>query len=234
VPASRPCGTCLFIPGIPGGPATWAPLAALAPDRTRLVYWPLQNWQVSGPATPAELDRLEAAVRADIDAIAGYVTLVGHSFGAWLIARMLEHCDPLTTRAVLFSGMPLISAEHRDGLQLIRKDLAVGAIETAQLDRQVQELMLGADQWTGTHAKRVGRMIDDMGLSRSSMLLGLVSHLADPAYRIRPYDVPTDVVHVMNDRAARLGSRAQLHVWPGGSHLPHWSDPETAAKLVFR
>lgn len=242
MPAGQTGGTCLFIPGIPGGPAVWGPLPDLAPKAIRVLHWPLENWQVINPDSTAELDRLEAAVRADIAALPGPVTLVGHSFGAWLIARTLEHLDPATTHAVLFSGMPSITAEHRETLQTLRADITTGKVRETQFDINVLELMLGADQKTPANELCISRLVADMSLPRISALLGLVSQLAGPAYQIRPYDIPTDVVHAIDDRAAplaysqelaRLGTHARLHAWPGDTHLPHWSDPEAAADLIF-
>jgi pimeloyl-ACP methyl ester carboxylesterase len=234
--------TYVFVPGVPGGPATWTSLIPFAPDTASLVYWPLERWQVNDPESPDELARLEGAFRTEVEALPGPVTLVGHSFGCWLIARLLPSLNAETTRAVLFGGMAKISAEQQTAYRQACTELSGGRVSAEQFTATAQTLLLDGATCSATDRDRLGELVKVMGLPRIASLLGLVSHLANPRFHLAAHSVPTEVVHLQNDGAipvvaanelVKPGDQAHLTVWPGGSHMPHWACPEAAARLVF-
>lgn len=233
--------TVLFVPGIPGGPATWEPLENFLPASARLIYWPLERWQAKHSDASVELARLETALYKDIAAIAGPVTLVGHSFGAWLIARALSKLDPESSHAVLFGGMPHIATEHQAIYLQMATDLRSATASQQRFVDTVRVLMLDQNDCTADDNQRIRQLIEIMQLSRIGALFGLAAQLANERFYVTPYDVPTDIVHASNDRAmpaayadelARLGSRARQHIWDGNSHVPHWYRPEASTNLI--
>src|SRR5688572_13595478 len=80
----------------------WDALLDLAPPGVRAVAVDLPDFGYDAPGTT--LASLEASFREHLAGRHG-VTLVGHSLGAWVVARALAAAAPSVRRAVLIAGL---------------------------------------------------------------------------------------------------------------------------------
>ncbi len=217
----------------------WDDVMRRAPAGVRAIAIDLPDFGYDAPGTT--IASLEQEFRSWLASLGEAVTLVGHSFGGWLVARALHEPVIAVRRAVILGGCPHLTQEMGAGYVQGAEALASGALPRDAFASSVIDAAFGGD---GTDALRAqvaecpARYPDD----RLVRAMRLVATLAEPAQDVAPYDVPTQLIHSEGDRSVPLalgrelaarGARAELEVWPGESHMLPLTAPDRIAEVAF-
>ena len=230
----------LFVHALPGDSRSWDPLAKLAPAEARLLLLDLPDCGRADDERSTDLRVLEDAVVAAAGRAGdAELTLVGSSFGAHLVARLLARLKKRVARAVLLGGWATLPDEELDSCLDTIGGLACGRLDLADL----RELTI--EEWLGPvpaeeHARLVNQL---MGTVTRDRAIRALKRLAASARGTVPaWDIPTVVVHAKKDPvlspdcAHDLLSRTKngdLVVLDTDSHVPHLTAPTEMAALVF-
>lgn len=230
----------LFVHALPGDARAWDPLAKLAPSDTRLLLLDLPDCGRADDERSTDLRVLEDAVVASAGrAGEGDLTLVGSSFGAHLVARLLARLHKRVTRAVLLGGWATLPAEELDSCLDTIGGLSCGRLDLADLRELTIEEWLGVEP-AEEHARLVNQLMGS--LTRERAIRALKRLAASARATVPPWDTPTVVVHAKSDPvlstecAGDLLSRTkngELVVLDADSHVPHLTDPAEMAEIVF-
>lgn len=236
--AGRPV---LFVHAALGDATYWDEVVAVAPPGVRAISVDLPDFGYDAPATTIE--SLEASFREHVGSL-GVVeplTLVGHSFGAWVVARALATPPRSVRRAVLIGGLSMLPAEMASAFRQGADALASGALPRDAFTASVADSAFAGDDTPGLRervAMTLGRYPDD----RLLRALRLVAAIEPAARWVQPFDVPTVVVHgerdgsvplALGERLASLGSRTELQIWPDVGHMLPLTQPERIARIVY-
>ncbi|MFO0694361.1 MAG: alpha/beta hydrolase [Polyangiales bacterium] len=232
----------VFVHGMPGNAYTWESFFEHAPSGVRCIGWDGPDCG-DGPDVPgATLVDYENALMEEVKGAGSDVVLVGHSFGAWLVARVLPRLGGAVRRAVLISGLPSLTKEHADSFVGLADALASGAVAVEQAVGIAVDLWLPTENRDPIHVSWIERMMRHEGKDRLARGLRRIVPLADPAWAVGPYETPASLVHSEADRAAplaygqalaALGRDTKMTVLPGDSHMVQWTAPEALARIVF-
>ena len=232
----------VFVHGSPGDHRLWRRVAERAPADVMLAFVDLPDHGAGEDAPSStyadcENDVIEAARRYGDRP----TTLVGHSLGAYLVARVCAGLADFVDRVVMISGFDELPgelaagrAEFADAIE--RGDLSAAAVKELaskaflgeNADPEVLELV---DSWVSTGYP--GRFV------RS---LRRASQAATAEARVGPYDTRAIVIHELRDpavpfalgeRLARLGSRAEIVAIEGQTHLTPLIHDEEVARWIY-
>lgn len=230
-----------------GHSGTWAPLAAVLPDRPALAFdLPGHGRSPDWPGRPALHDLCTRAAQEIAAAEGAPLDLLGHSFGATVALRMaLEHPGRLRSltlvEPVLFAALPPAeAAAARAAEDGVGAALAAGdrrAAARAFLDRWG-----GPGGWAALDAAQQARMAarihlipagaaalwdDAAGLLRPGRLEGL----RVPVLLVSGGASPPAMARICDRLAARLPAAQRCHIASAGHMLPVTHAPELAARL---
>ena len=230
----------LFVHALPGDSRAWDPLAKLAPAEARLLLLDLPDCGRADDERSIDLRVLEDAVVAAAGrAGEADLTLVGSSFGAHLVARLLARLQRRVARAVLVGGWATLPDEELDSCFDTIAGLASGRLDLADL----RELTI--EEWLGpVPAEEHARLVDQwMGpLTRDRAIRALKRLAASARATVPSWDTPTVVVHAKSDRVLstecagdllRRTRNGELVSLDTDSHVPHLTSPEAMAEIVF-
>lgn len=234
-------GTYVFLHGSPGRASLWDSLIALAPAEAKCVAFDLLDHGES-QAPGVTTDDVLADVVRRVRALEAPVTLVGHSFGAWIGGRALAELGGRVARYVAIGGLAGMGADLA-----ARSQGFADALRAGQLTREAG-VEVAAELWLPSGARRrkdedrIAKLILGDSVERLARVLELQTQIADPARRVGAYDVPATCIHQTGDRAvpvalgrelASMGSRARMLELEGDGHYPHWTDAERVAAAIF-
>lgn len=187
-------------------------------------------------ANATTLDQLVDATATTMRALTvGPISLVGHSLGAMIAAKIAAEGEVALSHLLLLSPAGLgkeIDAEFIDGM--------IGADSVADLEHALAKLDGGAlspaylaELLVRIRKRRamlrdLAASINDGGAQRHSILADLE--------RVR---VPVTAIFGLKDRvipwqhAAQLPAHAAVHFVKNAGHMPHWAAPNLAAELLL-
>jgi pyruvate dehydrogenase E2 component (dihydrolipoamide acetyltransferase) len=173
------------------------------------------------PATA--LDDILQAIAAALPALKLHV--IGHSFGALVAARLLDHALSLTLLAPAGCGEE-INGDFLTAMLGGRINQAIGFLgESVPIEAQAtlaDSLAINGDQLRAIVAD-----VADGGRQKRS----IIALLAKAAVPVEAVFMRDDAVipahHVLN-----LPFNVASHVMPGAGHLPHWRAPDSVVRLI--
>jgi pimeloyl-ACP methyl ester carboxylesterase len=232
-----------FVHGSPADHSIWKPLAACAPNETKLLFLDLPD---HGQAPDDLSESFEIAERDIVESILGCgdcVTLVGHSLGAYLCARVLPELGSAVSHVVLIAGFPSLDQEAVDMRLSLASALESGAMTMESLAESLTPLAFGGPPYQPEHLLEFRRVVLGTPTERFVREMRRLAVAATPEGKVTPFDTPTVVIHAKGDAAiplesgrklASFGRRAELVELTGASHLLHLTHPGEIARWVYR
>ncbi|MBX3131725.1 MAG: alpha/beta hydrolase [Polyangiaceae bacterium] len=228
----------LLVHGTPLDRSTFAEVARRAPDGVRVVLLDLPDHGQAADQLEARLEPLEDALLDALQHTRGETTLVGHSIGAWLGARVSQRLPASVTRFVSLAGFAGLSPSELEFRRQLCEQLERGEVEVPSLRETVLDMMLG-DARTPEADKVTWRGFE-VPKSRIIRALRRMLRIADaPAVRfmrattfvhgLRDGTVP----HVHSAQLAREDADSTLVSLDTGSHVLSLSHPAEVAHIVF-
>jgi pimeloyl-ACP methyl ester carboxylesterase len=133
----------VFVHGSPSDHRMFDDLVALAPRGCRLVRLDLPDHGAGSDEPDASLEALEDALIGAVEATPGEVTIVGHSLGAWLSARVCDRLPARASRFVSVGGFPTLTSEELAMRRAVLGQLERGEVEPAGMRAMLLDLFLG-------------------------------------------------------------------------------------------
>ena len=237
---SGPGPSYLFVHGLPCDRRCWEPLARYAPADARLLLVDLPDSGRADDERSCDVRVLEDAVVACVGRAGdGELTLVGSSFGAHLVARLLARLNRRVTRAVLLGGWATLPAEELDACLDAIGGLSCGRLDLADLRT------LTIDEWLGdAQDTELVRLADQLmaGLTRERAIRAMKRLASSARGAVPRWETPTVLVRSSADPVlpascaddlATLTRDPELVVLDTTSHVPHVTDPAALAPIVF-
>lgn len=226
----------VLVHGCPGNGAGWDPLARSLAAEARVTALDLRD--VGRDEPEATLDDVIADVVARVAAMPSPVTLVGHSFGAWVAGHAAARLAGRVEGLYLIAGMRAVDPAMAAGLGGL-----ADAIEAGQLPL---DALVGA---------AAARWLDPDGSDAGGLTLIRALFVAEPPARVvralrravtasapvPAVGVPARVLCCEGDQAVPValcralaeGIGAELTVLSGASHFVHWRDPAGVARRIL-
>jgi pimeloyl-ACP methyl ester carboxylesterase len=228
--------TCLCVSGYPSGRRNWERFAECAPPGVTVEVFELPDGRTTTLA-----DQADALVER-VEAMDGKIRLVGHSLGAYLVARVLPRLGDRVERAVPVGGFARLPAETVRGHAEIADALEAGTLAGAALRKLVYDVTVAPDPADAPGIELVDSMfLEPSGPDLARMIRrGLVTAEMDAA--LQPFSTPAVVVHGTDDRSvplalakelSALGSRATFLPIDGAGHFVQIFHPARVAAAVF-
>lgn len=184
---------------------------------------------------------LEASVAASVAALGDELVLVGHSYGAYLCARLAPRLSGRVVRMILVSGLAGLPAERAQGFTRMALQLRSGELPLPVLARQLALSWYGAEV-TALEQQQVLQLIEQDSSDRRDRLLARLAQLAQPELRVGPYAAAAVVLHAERDAAVpvergrelcALGSHARWEPLDSASHMLPLTHAAQVARAVF-
>jgi pimeloyl-ACP methyl ester carboxylesterase len=167
-------------------------------------------------------------------------TLVGHSLGAYLAARLLGELGDRVERAVFVGGFPTLPEPIVSAYLGLAAGIESGAVEPRAAIRGAVEAALGASAPEPARAL-LHAIASEWPVPRIVRLLRRVAEVG-AASAVSTFDTRAVVLHAADDASvpialgrdlAALGQRAKLRELDEGGHFLQLSRPELVAALAF-
>ena len=232
----------VLLHGSPGNGRSWLPLLAAAPAGVRCHAWDLLDHTAAADAPGADVDDIVHDVARRIRALEGPITIVGHSFGAWVGGRALAALGGKVEHFVAIAGLASIAPDIAE-----RSTGFAAALEAEQLTIPIAAGM-GCDIWLPkegrepAHERAILEDLESAGVERLCRVLRRHASLADPARRVPSSRVRATLLHATDDRGCPIASgrdlascfsNAEFIELPGDSHFLHWTHTAAVAHVVF-
>lgn len=219
--------------------AQWDDVLARTPPGVRATTYDLPSFGYDAPE--AELASIERslAVLLETKSASEPVTVVGHSLGAWLVARALATRGKRVRRALLISGMAALPRQIADAYAGLASGLEGGALQRDAALPPLIAASLGAAATAQQH-ERLAQLVASYPDARLHRCLRLVASAA--GNEVAPFEgVATTVVHGQRDAAMPLAlgqelaaaAGVTLDTWDTDSHFLPLTHPERVAALAF-
>lgn len=224
----------MLVHGSPSDHRGWLPFVGHAPADARLVLVDLLDHGGAPDDESPGCVSIESDLRAIVEATEGPVTLVGHSAGAYLAARLLASLGDRVSRAVLiagFPGLPPQVAVERAGLW---QSIERGELSRAAFEDAVITGWLGREKPNTAALPLMRSILTDLTQPRLKRYFQRIALLGTDEARVPPFDTPALVIHSQRDptlphelgvELARLGRRAELVTRDDDCH---WLDDDHA------
>jgi pyruvate dehydrogenase E2 component (dihydrolipoamide acetyltransferase) len=175
---------------------------------------------VSPAATPEDV---AAAIGAALPPVKFHI--LGHSFGAIVAARLLEHAVSLTLLAPAGCGEEIngdFVAAMLDG----QIDHAIGFLGES-VPPESQAALANQLSANARQLRAIAQGVAEEGRQTRSIL----AQLASAAVPVRAVFMRDDAV-IPARHALNMPFNVSLRILPGSGHLPHWREPDAIARLV--
>lgn len=232
---------CVFLHGTPGDARVWQEVTARQPASVTSLLLDLPDHGRAPDLANAAPETLERELLRALPDVGARFTLIGHSYGAYLAARLAARLVERVPRLVLISGFAEIPARMGEGFRALAAAVRSGEATVATITEVALERWCGPTP-TEEERRQITGIVERTGLRRAERLLDRIAALAGPALRVSPYDQPAVVLHGREDGAvpfelgrelASLGSRALLEAVEGPRHLLPLTHPELVARHAF-
>lgn len=188
------------------------------------------------------MDDIVRDVVARVAALGGPVTLVGHSFGAWVAGRALAQLGDRVAHFVAVAGLAAIPTDIAQRSEDFATALESGQLTLAVAADMACDIWLPKEGRDPMHVRAIHELVERDRVERLCRVLRRHRALGDPARRVPRSDVRATVLHATDDRGAPIASGRDLVTCfsdarfvelPGDSHFLHWTHIEDVARHVF-
>lgn len=231
----------VFLHGTPSDSSVWQRVLALAPARAECCCLDLPDHGRAGDEPLGDAQALEELLARQVARLGSNLVLVGHSYGAYLSARLASRLRAQVNRLVLLSGLGAVSLERAAHFLALARQIGSGELALERLAPAV------AESWYGHDAEQqqrdsVGALLQSTGRARTLRLLARLAQLCRPELEVGRYSAPARVLHAEGDaavplelgrRLALLASASQFSILPGCSHMLPLTHPAAVAAAVF-
>lgn len=231
----------VFLHGTPSDGSVWSEVMARRPAGAGCALLDLPDHGRAQDEAQGSTAALETRVAARLASLGDDLVLVGHSYGAYLCARLAARLQGRIARMVLISGFAGLPMEKALGFAEMARQLQRGELEYAALARSVALLWYGPAV-TRDEQRQVAELFERTGVARCARLLSRLAQLAQPELRAAPYVTPSVVLHAERDAAVALdlgrelcavGSNARLEAWDSASHMLPLTHGARVASVIF-
>ena len=230
----------LFVHGTPGDHRVFHKLLSLSPPGVLAAAMDLPD-HGEAPDEGLEMAPFEEDLVRCVESLSQVpLTLVGSSFGAHVIARVLARLGPRVRRAVFMGGFAVMPGPLADMRTHLADQLESGELTRAGLESLAVDLFLGGEG-SNDDADVIRSTIRDFSQPRLLRSIRRTVPLRDAI--IPPFDTPTIVMHARDDQAlpynlaaalATCGTRTKVLPIEGRSHLPAADPPRRCRRGRFR
>jgi len=184
---------------------------------------------------------LEDMVVAKLRGMGRGLTLIGHSYGAYLATRLGSRLPAEVERVVGISGFASLPPEVAQGFSELAAAFERGEATVATIEAIATERWYGEDCTPEQHSV-VARIVRKTSPERVLRVLTRLARLSEAALRAAPIVQPGLVIHGRGDRAVPVALGEELaRSLPHGSleivdtdfHLLPLTHAELVARLVF-
>jgi 3-oxoadipate enol-lactonase len=224
----------LCISGYPSGGREWVFLRRVLASAGDSVD------QLSLPDGASTLLDQEHAIATAVTMQAEPVILVGHSLGAYLVARALSRLDAeRVEQAVLVGGFARMPAETAAAHRGLADALEAGQLEGDPRRAIVEDLVVRPEVPNEEQHAAIDAMFMAPSGADLARMVRRGTQAADRA--VEPFHVPAVVITGAEDRStpptlarelAALGSNARLHLVPSRGHFLQVFAPEEIAGIA--
>lgn len=174
------------------------------------------------------------ALERFVVALDGPATLVGHSLGAWTVARALPALGARVAKAVFLSGLPCVPFDTFAPYGELADAVEAGAVTLPAL------VDIAAPGWLSTKSDpaasraRILAMFERESMPRIARALRRLRQIEGDANTPARFDTPSVLVHARGDRAvplalghalAALAANARFVEIDDDGHFVHWDHP---------
>jgi 3-oxoadipate enol-lactonase len=214
---------------------------ALAPARAERCCLDLPDHGRASDELQGDARALEDTVARQVARLGNNLVLVGHSYGAYLSARLASRLRGHVSRVVLISGLGAVSVERAAHFLALARQIERGELALERLAPTVAESWYGPDA-APQQRDSVGALLQSTGRVRTLRLLARLAQLCRPELEVTPYSAPARVLHAEGDaavplelgrRLATLSAASQLSILPGCSHMLPLTHPAAVAAAAF-
>jgi pimeloyl-ACP methyl ester carboxylesterase len=228
----------VFVHGTPSDRRVFHDLAERAPADAAVVLVDLPDHGEAPDQPTTSLAPFEQAVREAVAAAPGRVTVVGHSFGAWLVAATSSAMPERVAQFVAISGLSCFVVEDIAARQALVDGLESGEIGPDDVREALLGMFLGDERNADTDAK-VAPMFT---LSRERWLrVGrrvIATGDRPPVF----FERPATIIHGTADAGVPLARAEDLARRSGTdvvtidttSHMLPITHPDELAAILFR
>jgi lipase len=230
----------VFLHGTPSDARVWREVTARQPASATSLLFDLPDHGRAPDLRDALPETLELELVRALPDVGPHFTLIGHSYGAYLAARLATQIPERISRLVLVSGFAEIPSAMSDGFRGLAAALRSGEATLATVTGVALERWYGASP-TEEERREVTRIVEGTGLARAERLLERIAALSRPR-RVPPYEQAATVLHARGDAAvpfelgeelAALGSRATFEPVDAAWHMLPLTHPELVARHVY-
>ena len=169
------------------------------------------------------LEDIVQAVAAALPALKLHV--IGHSFGALVAARLLDHAVSLTLLAPAGCGEE-INGEFLSAMLEGHINHAIGFLGES-VPAEAQAALADAISANAAQLRAIVAEVADGGRQKLSILATLAKTTIPVEAVFMRDDAVIPAQHVLN-----LPFTVASHVMPGAGHLPHWRSPDSVVGLI--
>lgn len=235
----------VFLHGSPSDRGVWTALLDGAPAAAHVHALDLPDHGDAPDAATENPTAFEDLVAASLRSVVGTepIVLVGHSFGAFVAARLAGKggCGLTIERMVLISGLSHLPVAQAEAFVEMAQAVESGALP---IDVLVEQMI---PAWLGEARSAVAEQyVRDtfLACSRERLVRG-VRRLARVGFddvQVGDFAMPTEVVHGERDAAvapalgrdlARRGEQATWHVLDTASHMLPLTHADALRRIVF-
>lgn len=237
---SARAGAVLCVHGTPGDHRMFRRLAALAPADVLFASLDLPDHGASADEPALDLAPFERDLVAAVGSLPPVpVTLVGNSFGAVVVARVLAGLGARIARAVFLGGFAALPPALAAGHAQLGTAIDGGQLDLAAVESLAFDLFLGGEG-TPDDATLIHSIIRDSGRPRLVRSCGRLARLTD--LTIAPFETPAFVLHARDDQAipfalapafAACGADTKIVPVAGRSHCLHLTHARVVADVVY-
>ena len=231
----------VFLHGSPSDRSVWTPVIEDLPSEVAHAI----DLPDHGAAPRLEDDdplALERLVAERIDHLVGgdSVLLVGHSYGAFVAARLAQDGSLPITKMVLVSGLAGLPPEGGVSFEAMARALESDELDAAALYDAVEAGWLG-DAASEDAAARARGAILATDVSRLARQLRRLARVATDRVSVSGYDVPAILLHGDRDAAvstalgrelAAVGADTTFELVPTSSHMLPLTHPDRIRAAV--
>jgi pimeloyl-ACP methyl ester carboxylesterase len=226
----------------PGDRTQWKCVARALEQHAEVVAIDLPDYGSAADTESLDPDDSLAALRSVVASLSGRrVVLAGVSYGAYLVARLLEAPPEPVVGAVLLSGFARLTEAQAADYRGLADALSSGALPIEDFARLGADLFLGPAPAAEELHRDVQRWLASLPKPRLARALRRAASCARPDRQVRRLALPVTLLHGRNDlglppafaeELASLGP-SRLEVLDTSSHLLCLTHPDHSVRAIL-
>jgi pimeloyl-ACP methyl ester carboxylesterase len=232
---------CVFLHGTPSDSSVWHEVLARRPRAVTAVLVDLPDHGRAEDELNADSEAVESRLAECLAQEGTRLTLVGHSYGAYLAARLANRLQQQVSRLVLVSGFAALPAVMARNFSALAAAMRRGEAGVETLSGVARNAWYG-ESCTPADAELVARIVQATGQARLERMLDRIARLDAPHLAADAYRQPAAVVHARRDAAvpfelgealARCGTNVDVVAVDSELHMLPLSHAELIAQHAF-